>query len=148
MNTNNDNETLLHQLVDDLQDLFDNDDTYYDLKVKKSFDGDDEISYPSVIVSEIQNDDVDQFFDGAEHIVDVAYQFDIYADQTIDSDAESNVRNIINIIRNYMRGERYRALHRVGATPIITLQKDSNIKIGFMRYEGRIDIDNNIIYRR
>ena len=30
----------------------------------------------------------------------------------------------------------------------VAVDDDGNVKIGYMRYEGCIDIDNNIIYRR
>ena len=141
-------ESLLDQLTDDLQSLFDNDAYYNDMVVKKSYDGDEDITYPMVVVQEIENEDNDRYYDGQEHIVDVAYQFDIMAEQTSTLTAEKNVRTIMEIIKNYMRGERYHALRRVGGSPIISLNEDGNIKIGYMRYQGRIDIDNNIIYRR
>jgi len=148
-----DDETLLFQLVNDLQDLFNGIEEYSDTKVKKSMDGDYEITYPLVIVQELSNMDNRRFFDGKEHIVDVSYQIEVLADQSETKDAETNVLCIENIIKNYLRGDRYKALQRVGSSPIMpqystALKKDSNIKIGFMRYSGRIDIDNNIIYRR
>ena len=148
-----DDETLLFQLVDDLQEMFDNDEEYNNVTVRKSMDGDYEIEYPLVIVQELSNSDNRRFYDGEEHIVDVGYQIEVLADQTEDKDAETNVICICNLIKHYLRGERYHALQRVGASPIMpqyssALEKDSDIKIGFMRYNGRIDIDNHIIYRR
>lgn len=142
------NETLIFQLVDDLSELFSNDPEYYNTTVKKSYDGDDNISYPLVIIRELSNSDVGRYYDGREHIVGVGYQFEILADQSIDKDAEENVRCIQALIRDYMRGERYCALKRVGPSPITKYPEDTNIKIGYMRYNGLIDIDNNIIYRR
>ena len=141
-------ESLLDQLKTDLQTLFDENIDYNDLKVKLSYDGDEDISYPQVIIREIQNEDNGRYYDGQEHIVNVMYQFDIMAEQTSTMDAEKNVRTIIEIIKNYMRGERYHALQRIGGNPILSLDDDGNVKIGYMRYEGCIDIDNNIIYRR
>lgn len=150
---NLDDETLLFQLVNDLQEVFDADEEYSDVTVKKSMDGDYNITYPLVVVRELDNADENRFFDGQEHIVNVGYQIEVLADQSETKDAETNVRCIQNIIRDYMRGERYCALQRVGASPIMpqyssALEKDGNIKIGFMRYSGRIDIDNHVIYRR
>lgn len=141
-------ETLLDQLKNDLQELFDNDTNYSDLVVKTAFEGDEDISYPCVIIDELSNTDVERFYDGEEHVIDVGYQFTIMAEQTSDRDAITNVRMIINIIKQYMRGKRYHALHRLGSSPDAALPGDSNIRIGYMRYTGRINIDENIIYRR
>lgn len=141
-------ETLLYQLKDDLQKLFNETEGYQDTRVKTSYDGDYEISYPLVEIQELTNEDVDQFYDGAEHVIDVGYQFTIMAEQTEALSAERNVQNIINIIKNYMRGERYHSLRRLGGSPILSLTNDDNIMIGYMRYNGRIDIDTNTIYRR
>ena len=145
---NYNDETLSYQLKDDLQLLFKNISGYEDVLVKTSFDGDYTISYPLVEIQELDNEDVDRYYDGREHIVDVGYQFTILAEQTETLSAEENVRHIINIIKEYMRGERYHSLRRMGSSPILSLNSDSNIMIGYMRYEGRIDIDTNTIYRR
>lgn len=141
-------ETLLDQLQTDLQDLFDNHIEYNGLTVKTAYEGDEDISYPYVLIEELDNRDVQRFYDGVEHVVDVGYQFTICAEQTATKDAITNVRTIINIIKQYMRGERYHALRRVGSSPDAALPGDSNVRIGYMRYEGRINIDENIIYRR
>ena len=148
-----DDQTLLFQLVDDLQELFNSSEEYSNVKVKKSMDGDYNITYPLVIVQELNNMDDSRFVDGSEHIINVGYQIEVLADQSETKDAETNVICICNLIKEYMRGERYRALQRVGSSPIMpqyssALEKDGEIKIGFMRYNGRVDIDNHIIYRR
>jgi hypothetical protein len=141
-------ETLLDQLKEDLQALFSEDEDYGDLVVKTAYDGNYDISYPLVVIRELDNYDNSEFYDGKEHIVDVAYQFNILAGQTATLSAEENVRNIITKIRDFMRGERYHALERLGSSPIVVSRSDRNIMIGFMRYEGCIDIDTNTIYRR
>ncbi len=142
-------ETLLYQIRDDLQDLFNSNPDYDDLVVKTAYDGDTDISYPCVIVSETSNSDVNQYMDDqGEHIVQVGYQIMIMADQTETLSAEENTRTIMNIIKNYMRGERYHALRRSGTQNLYRLSGDNNIKIGYMRYTGCIDIDTNTIYRR
>lgn len=143
-----DDETLLDQLKDDLQDFFDTDVEYNDLVVKTAFEGDESISYPYVVIEELVNKDVQRFYDGEEHVIDIAYQFTIFAEQSATQDAMNNVRIIMNKIKNYMRGKRYHALRRVGSSPDAALPGDSNVRIGYMRYEGRINIDENIIYRR
>lgn len=142
------NETLLYQLKDDLQLLFNETEGYEDMRVKTAYDGDYEISYPLLEIQELDNMDVHRFYDGHEHVVDVGYQFTIMAEQTAELSAEQNVQRIINIVKQYMRGERYHALERLGGSPVLSLSDDNNIMIGYMRYQGRIDIDNNIIYRR
>ena len=143
-----DDETLLDQLKDDLQELFYNDAEYNDLIVKTAYEGDEDISYPCLIIDELDNRDVQRFYDGTEHVIDVGYQFTILAEQSATRDATTNVRAIINIVKQYMRGERYHALRRIGSSPDAALPGDSNIRIGYMRYEGRINIDDNRIYRR
>lgn len=141
-------ETLIYQLVDDFRELFSNHERYNNVVVKMSSEELPNITYPLVLISEIENSDVTQFYDGVEHIVNVAYQIFIYADQDEEYTAIENVYNIMGIIRDYMRGERYHALKRLGNTPITNRQEDDNIKIGYMRYVGRIDIDTHTIYRR
>lgn len=143
-----DYETLLDQLKEDLQELFDDDANYSDLVVKTAFEGDESVSYPYVLIEELNNNDVQRFYDGEEHVIDIAYQFTVLAEQSATRDAMTNVRAIMNIIKNYMRGPRYHALRRVGSSPDAALPGDSNVRIGYMRYEGRINIDENIIYRR
>ena len=141
-------ETLLDQLRDDLQELFDNDAEYNDMVVKIAYEGDEDISYPYMVIEEMTNTDVERFYDGQEHVVDVSYQFTIFAEQSATKDAITNVRTIMEKIKNYMRGERYHALRRMGSSPDAALPGDSNVRIGYMRYTGRINIDENIIYRR
>lgn len=142
------NETLLFQLVDDLQEMFNQTTDYTDVVVKKSYDGNDSITYPCVIISEIENTYNSRFYDLEEHVVDVGYQFTILAESSYDDDAFTNVYKIMDLIKQYMRGRRYHSLHKTGDTPIANHPNDDNIKIGYMRYTGCIDIDNNIIYRR
>lgn len=143
-----DDETLIDQLKNDIYELLTGYDEYKDIVVKASYEDFPVVSYPLVLIYEIENSAVSQFYDGDEHIINVTYQFIIMADQNEYRTATENVRNISTIIRDYMRGERYHALKRLGNTPITKQQDDSNIRIGYMRYVGRIDIDTNTIYRR
>lgn len=102
-----------------------------------------------VTIEELNNDSVDRYWDGDnENVSYLAYQIDIYADETEELTAIENVREIANIIDEYMKGERYKCLRRVGNLPITPLQTDDNIMIGHLRYECYLDINNNIIYRR
>lgn len=144
----NDDETLAIQLKDDLYELLTSYPEYKDIVVKSSYEDFPVVSYPMVLIYEIENSAVSQFYDGDEHIINVTYQILVFAEQDEYRDAVDNVRNIITIIRDYMRGERYHALKRLGNTPITTKHDDENVRIGYMRYVGRIDIDTNTIYRR
>lgn len=143
-----DDESLLDQLIDDIHEELIKYPEYEDIVVKPAYEDFPAISYPMVLINEIENSAVSQFYDGEEHIVNVTYQFFIFAEQNETKTAVENVRNIITIIRNYMRGERYHALKRLGNTPITKKQDDENVRIGYMRFVGRIDIDTNTIYRR
>lgn len=144
----NDDETLAIQLRDDLYELLTSYPEYEDIVVKSSYEDFPSVSYPMVLIYEIENSAVSQFYDGDEHIINVTYQILVFAEQDEYRDAVGNVRNIITIIRDYMRGERYHALKRLGNTPITAKHDDENVRIGYMRYVGRIDIDTNTIYRR
>ena len=141
-------ETLIDQLKIDLKELFKNYEQYQDMEVKASYEEFPIVSYPLIVIEELENTDNNRYYDGKEHIVDVGYQLAIHAEQTETMDAVENVRNIINIVKEYMRGERYHALRRLGTTPITTSRTDENVRIGYMRYMGCINIDTNTIYRR
>lgn len=143
-----DDESLSEQLKNDLQQVISSYDEYRDVVVKATYEDFPIIGYPMVLIYEIENSAVTQFYDLQEHVVNVSYQIIVLADQTENYDAVTNVKNIMQIIRDYMRGERYHALKRLGNTPITKKQDDENIRVGYMRYVGRIDIDTHTIYRR
>lgn len=144
----NDDETLLYQLQDDIYELLSQYPEYENIVVKSSYEDFPKIDYPMVLLYEIENSANTRYYDLKEHVVNVSYQFIIMAEDTESMTAVQNVQNIITIIRDYMRGEKYHALKRLGNTPITKKQDDENIRIGYMRYVGCIDIDTHIIYRR
>jgi hypothetical protein len=144
----NDDETLLYQLIDDIKTELSSYPEYADVEVKSSYEDFPEMQYPMVIIYEIENSAVSKYYDTKEHIINVTYQFTILAEQSETKDANENVRNICTIIRNYMRGERYHALKRLGHTPIVAKHDDNNVRIGYMRFVGQLDIDTHTIYRR
>lgn len=144
----NDDESLLHQLIDDITDLFKGYPEYSDIVVKTSYEDFPEVHYPTILIYEIENSAFSKFYDLQEHVVNITYQFVILAEQSETMDANENVRNIITIIRDYMRGPRYHALKRLGNTPVVAKQDEVNVKIGYMRYVGQLDIDTHTIYRR
>ena len=143
-----DDETLINQLKDDIQENFKNYSEYLDLVVKNSQQGDTEISYPLVIISELNNSYDIRYYDLKEHVIDVGYQFTILAEQSETLDAETNVRTIKTIIKRYMCGEKYHALEMSDTQQIASHPHDANVKIGYLRYTGCIDKDTHTIYRR
>ena len=144
----NDDESLLEQLTTDLKEEFAKHEEYKNITIKSSYEDYPVIKYPLVLLYEIENSAVSKFYDLQEHVVNISYQIIVFAKQTENYSAPDNVRNIMGIIRDYMRGEKYHALKRLGNTPITTKHDDENVRIGYMRYDGRINIDENIIYRR
>lgn len=144
----NDDETLVFQLQEDIYNLLSDDPEYSGLVVKATYEDFPKISYPIVLLYEIENSAVSKFYDLQEHVINVSYQFIIMCEDTETRSATDNVRNIITRIRDYMRGEKYHALKRLGNTPITTKHDDENVRIGYMRYVGQIDIDTHTIYRR
>lgn len=141
--------TLLYQLKDDLSEYFKSVEQYKNITVKTAYDGNTDITYPLIVIAEIDNSDNYMYTDNVgEHVVDVGYDINILAGQSETLDGEENVRTIQEYIKQYMQGERYHALHRSGPNEIDSLKNDSNIKIGYMRYTGCIATDTNTIYRR
>ena len=142
------NETLLYQLQEDLQDLFDNSIDYQDVDVRTGYEDFNEITYPCVIIYELENEPDLRYYDMQEHVNNVAYQFTIMSEGIDGENATKRVMLIMDYITKYMRGRRYTSLRKTNSTGVQPHPNDMNIKIGYMRYEGCIDIDTNIIYRR
>lgn len=107
------------------------------------------ISYPMVTVEEIHNEDVNRYFDDSgENVTFVTEQIEISVGQTEDKTPNQNLWVIIKIIDNYLKGERYRCLRRLGDPAKVPLPSDNNIMVGYLRYECNIDTNTNTIYRR
>lgn len=142
-------ETLTTQLKNDYKTLFTNTQGYTDMLVKEQYEAYPKISYPMVTIEEISNENVDRFWDGdKDNVSYLAYQIGIYAEQNETLTAMENVKNIADIIDDYMKGERYKCLRRVGSLTRMPLATDNNVIVGYLRYECYLDIENNIIYRR
>ena len=75
---------LIEQLVNDLQELFKNNESYSNLIVKEIYEVYPDIHYPMVSVEEIENEDNYRYFDETERVADLGYQFTINAEQTLD----------------------------------------------------------------
>lgn len=117
--------------------------------MKEKYEVYPEIKYPMVTIEKIDDNGVERYWDGDnDNIIYYACQVEVYGDETESLTAKENVQEIIDIIDNYMKGERYKCMRRISTPPIVPLQTDDNIMIGYLRYECYLDIKNNIIYRR
>lgn len=141
-------ETLMYQLKDDLQDLFDESIDFQDVEVLTSYEDFHDIHYPCVIIYELENSPNDLYYDMQEHVVDVSYQFTIMSENRFGEDAVKRVMLIMDYITKYMRGRKYTSLQKIMSTGVQKHPNDSNVKVGYMRYQGCINIDTNTIYRR
>lgn len=140
--------TLINQLKDDLKECFSTQEKYNNMLVKEKFEKYPKISYPAITIEEIENEDDERFFDETERISNVAYQFAIYSEQSLDKTAVQNVREIAEILDTYLKGPRYRCLRRLGSLAITPLPSDDNVIVGYLRYECSIELNTNTIYRR
>ena len=142
-------ETLTTQLINDYQELFSNTENYADMLVKEQYERYPSIRYPMITVGEIANENVNKYWDGdKENVSYLAYQIGIYSEETEDLTAIENVKKLANIIDNYMQGERYKCLRRIGNLSLMPLATDDNVIVGYLRYECNLDINTNTIYRR
>lgn len=135
-------------MIDDLYIAVSSDESYQDVLVKELYETYPEISYPAITIEEIENEDDSRFFDETERVSKLSYQIAIYCSQSETKSAIENVRAIGKIIDNYLKGDKYRCLKRIGSFPITPMINDDNIKIGYLRYNCNLDITNHIIYRR
>lgn len=121
---------------------------YKDIIVKEKYEKYPKIKYPMITISEISNEDVEQFYDGTEEVSYLAYQFEINCEQSIDKTAIQNVTYIAKLLDGYMKNSKYSCMRRIGDLAKEPLDSDNNIIIGFMRYECNLAIKTNTIYRR
>ena len=144
--------TLSDQLRDDIETLFKNNTDYPEFNniiVKKQYEKYPDIQYPMISIQELNNENVNRYFnDDGEQVSYLGYQFRIDSEQTSTRTALENVELIGNIIDDYMRGERYYCLRRIGNFPKYPMQNDNNVITGYLRYEGNLFEDTNTIYRR
>lgn len=121
---------------------------YENILVKEQYEKNPKKRYPAIIISEINNEDLQQYFDGSERISYLGYQFEIDSEQSLDKTAIQNVRYIMKLLDGYLKQDRYRCLRRLGDPAIAPLSSDINVIIGYLRYECNLDIKTNTIYRR
>lgn len=141
-------ETLINQLVTDVQEAFAINGTYSDIVVKEIYEIYPKISYPAITIEEIENEDNQRYFDETERVTNLGYQFTIHAEQSRDKTAIQNVREIANILDTYLKEPRYRCLRRIGSLTIVPMNNDKNVMLGYLRYDCCVEVDTNTIYRR
>ena len=141
-------ETLITQLVDDVQDEFKSNVEYSNTMVKEIYERYQKIKYPAITIEEIENEDVERYFDETERVSNLGYQFAIYAEQTKTKTAVQNVRAMFNVLDTYLKGPRYRCLRRLGTISIVPMANDDNVMVGYIRYECALELNTNTIYRR
>lgn len=140
--------TLITQLKEDITIFFKENTDYSDILIKEEFEKYPEISYPAIVISEIENEDNAMFFDETERVSNLCYQFSIYSEQSIDKTAVQNVREIASLLDTYLKGPKYRCLRRLGSLAITPLPDDDNVIVGYLRYDCSLEINTNTIYRR
>lgn len=141
-------ETLINQLIEDIQKEFSNNMEYSNLIVKEIYEIYPEISYPAITIEEIENEDNDRYFDETERVTNLGYQFTIHAEQSANKTAIQNVREIAGKLDTYLKGTRYRCLRRIGSLTIVPMPSDKNVMLGYLRYNCSLERDTNTIYRR
>ena len=133
-------------MVKELYEVYD--DEYKDILVKEEYEIYPKISYPSITIKELTNDDVSRYFDEQENVSYIVNQIEIRSKQNETNTALQNVDIIGNIIDKYFKTPKYRCLRRIGGFTKTPMKTDNNVIIGYLRYECNLDIKNNIIYRR
>lgn len=144
--------TLLNQLKNDLKELFQNNEDYPEYKdiiVKKQYEIYPKIKYPIITIQELNNEDVLKYRnDSGEQVSYLGYQIRIDCEQNEIRSALENVEIIGEIIDNYLKGDKYWCLRRIGNFAKYPMQSDNNVMVGYLRYECNLDINRNTIYRR
>lgn len=141
-------DTLIDQLITDVQNEFSNNNDYSNVLVKEKYELYPKIRYPAITIEEIQNEDNPQYFDETERVSNLGYQFTIHAEQSRDKTAIQNVRQIAKILDTYLKGPRYRCLRRIGSLVISPMPSDDNVMLGYLRYDCCLELNTNTIYRR
>ncbi len=140
--------TLINQLKDDIKTHFSALPEYSKILVKEKYERYPKMTYPAIILEEIENSDATRYFDETERVSNLGYQFTIESQQSSDKTAIQNVRQIAEYLDNYLKGDRYRCLKRLGSLTMAPLPNDDNVIVGYLRYDCCVEIDTNTIYRR
>ena len=140
--------TLINQLETELQELFANrDDEFKNVVVKQQYKELPKGKYPKVIIEEIQNSEVaSRTTTQGERTTALGYQITVYSRDMQDYIAIDSVREMLNIIDDYLQIPRYN-MQRIGSPAIIPYINDPTIMTGAIRYNCVYDKDTNLIYR-
>lgn len=140
--------TLINQLETELQELFANrDDEFKNVVVKQQYKELPKGKYPKVIIEEIQNSEVaSRTTTQGERTTALGYQITVYSRDMQDYIAIDSVREMLNIIDDYLQIPRYN-MQRIGSPAIIPYISDNTIMTGAIRYNCVYDKDTNLIYR-
>lgn len=139
--------TLIDQLKTDIGDFFRTTE-YSNILVKEQYEVYPKIKYPAITIEEIENSNNSNYFDETERVSDLAYQFTIHAEQSVNKTAIQNVRDIAFLLDSYLKQPRYRCLRRTGSLQIGPMPSDDNVELGYLRYTCAVELDTNTIYRR
>lgn len=150
---------MTEQLKNDIKEFFSNTDNvkqvdenyngeYSDIIVKERYEKYPKIQYPMITIDEINNEDVQQYFDGTERVSYLGYQFEINCEQSSTKTALQNVNYVGRLLDGYLKQDRYRCLRRIGDFAKSPLTSDNNVMVGYLRYECNLDVKTNTIYRR
>lgn len=140
--------TLINQLENELQELFANrDDEFKKVVVKQQYKELPKGKYPKVIIEEIQNSEVaSRTTTLGERTTALGYQITVYSRDMQDYDAIDSVREMLNIIDDYLQIPRYN-MQRIGSQAIMPYISDATIMTGVNRYNCVYDKETNLIYR-
>ena len=140
--------TLINQLENDLQELFSNrEDEFNKVVVKQEYKELPKGKYPKVIIEEINNSEMaSRTTTQGERSTELGYQITVFSRDMQDYDALDSVREILNIIDDYLQIPNYN-MQRIGALAIIPYISDSTIMTGAIRYDCVYDKETNLIYR-
>lgn len=140
--------TLINQLETELQELFANrDDEFKNVVVKQQYKELPKGKYPKVIIEEIQNSEVaSRTTTQGERTTALGYQITVYSRDMQDYIAIDSVREMLNIIDDYLQIPRYN-MQRIGSPAIIPYISDNTIMTGAIRYNCVYDKETNLIYR-
>jgi len=148
------------QLKDDITSLFSsperiaefypeyNGTDYEDTLVKEAYENYPTITYPLITISEINNTNTNNFWDGTEYATDLVYQFTINCEQTTTKTANENAKIIADIIDKYIQSGTYKCFRRRGFTPPTPTLDDPNIRTCYTRYDCSLVSSQKTIYRR
>lgn len=150
---------MTEQLKNDIKEFFSNTDNvkqvdenyngeYSNIIVKERYEKYPKIQYPIITIDEINNEDVQQYFDGTERVSYLGYQFEINCEQSSTKTSLQNVNYVGRLLDGYLKQDRYRCLRRIGDFAKSPLASDNNVMVGYLRYECNLDIKTNTIYRR